>query len=183
MQQRDLVQQGREAVLRRFLWVDGHADTWGVFEDQAAFLSVIRALASLAADGQPTRILGIEARGFLLAGAVANEVGAGVHVIRKHTGLLSGPKLAIRTDPDYQEIAHDFRMRSTMGPGDRVVLVDDWVERGSQARAARALVERTGAAWLGTVAMVDDTDAETRNDIGPFRSLVRSSELGPDAEE
>ncbi|MCJ7826798.1 MAG: hypothetical protein MUP36_00935 [Demequinaceae bacterium] len=183
MPQRDLIGTGREALLRCFSWVDGHADMWKVFEDQAAFLAITRALACLAAEGQPTRILGIEVRGLLLAGAVATEAGAGVHVIRKSDGLLPGPKISTETAPDYRERSYEFRMRATLGPNDRVVLVDDWVERGSQARAARSLVERTGAAWLGTVALVDDTDAETRDDVGPFRSLVRSSDLGPDTEE
>jgi len=183
MTQRDLIQPGRESLLHRFRWIDGHPDTWRVYEDQASFLAVVRALAVLAADGQPTRILGIESRGFLLAGAVANEVGSGVHVVRRGSGPLPGSKLTITTDPDYRGVAHDFRMRSTIGPRDRIVLVDDWVERGSQARAARSLVERTGATWLGMVAMVDDTDAETREDIGPLRSLVRSSELRSDTEE
>ncbi|MBN2177499.1 MAG: hypothetical protein JW722_07565 [Demequinaceae bacterium] len=183
MPPRDLIGTGREALIRHFRWVDGHADVLGVFEDQGAFLAITRALACLAAEGQPTRILGIEARGFLLAGAVATEVGAGVHVIRKNDGLLPGAKLTITTAPDYRGLPHEFRMRSSLGRSDRVVLVDDWVERGSQARAARSLVERTGATWLGTVAMVDDTDAETREDIGPFRSLIRSSDLGPDTDE
>jgi adenine phosphoribosyltransferase len=183
MPQRDLIGTGREALLNHFRWVDGHADVWRVFEDQGAFLAITRALACLAAEGQPTRVLGIETRGLLLAGAVATEVGAGVQVIRKSDGLLPGPQISIETAPDYRDRSYEFRMRATLGPADRVVLVDDWVERGSQARAARSLVERTGAIWLGTVAMVDDTDAETREDVGPFRTLVRSSDLGSDTDE
>lgn len=180
MPQSNLTRQGRDALIEHFRWVGGHADMWRVFEDQAAFLSIVRALAVLAAEGQPTRVLGIEARGFLLAGAVANEVGAGVHVIRKGDGMLPGSKLTITTEPDYRGTSHSFRMRSTLGPTDRVVLVDDWVERGSQARAARTLVERAGATWLGVVAMVDDTDQQTRESLGVLMALTRSADLSSD---
>lgn len=169
-------------MLRHFQWVDGQADMWRVLENQGAFLSVTRALACLATDGQPTRVLGINTRGLLLAGAVANEVGAGVHALLSGDDLVSGPTLTTTSSLDDRDRTLDFRMRSTMGPGDRIVLVDDWIERGNRARVARALVERTGAAWLGTVVVVDDTDAETREDVSPFRSLVRSSELGSDTE-
>ncbi len=174
------VYAGRAAFLRHFEWVDGHAGMWSVFEDPIAFGEIISALAALACEGRPTRVVAIESRGFLLGAAVARDLRLGVQAIRKPGGILPGPKLHVTSAPDYRKKAHDLRMRATLDPSDRVVLVDDWVERGSQARAARTLVERTGATWAGTVSIVDDADEDTRVAIGPLLSLLRRSDLPPD---
>lgn len=180
MAEHDLVARGRSALLREFRWHEGHADVWSAFESTAAFRDIVAGLAALAAPLQPTRVAGIESRGFLLGGAVAIEIGAGFQAIRKSGGLFAGPKDTVRADADYRGVSHDLRMRATLLPHDRVVLVDDWVERGSQAQAARTLVERAGATWLGVVAMVDDTDQPAREGLGALMALTRSSELSAD---
>ena len=181
MAQPDVIAAGRTALLKRFSWVDGHADVWRAFEDPDAFRDVVAALATLASHGLPTKVVSVESRGFILGGAVAHELGAGFQAIRKPGSLFPGPKQIITTDRDYRGKEYELRLRSTLTPADRVVYVDDWIEVGAQGRATRSLVERSGAEWLGTVVLVDDTDHDTRQDVGPLRSLVRSGELGESA--
>ncbi|HEX2307027.1 MAG TPA: hypothetical protein VHI14_01760 [Jatrophihabitantaceae bacterium] len=61
--------------------------------------------------------------------------------MRKADGLRPGPTLAVDTDADYRGRRHRLRMQAVLQPSDRVLMVDDWAEHGSQALAARRLVE------------------------------------------
>jgi adenine phosphoribosyltransferase len=59
-----------------------------------------------------------------------------------------------------------------------VLVVDDWVETGSQAAAVQALVTLCGAEVVGVAALVDDTAGPTRRRLN-LHGLVRSAELPP----
>jgi len=73
-------------------------------------------------------------------------------------------------------------MQAVLHRDDVVLLVDDWAERGSQAIAARKLVEKCGAYFAGVSILVDQLDDEVKTKLGRVTSLVRASELGdPDA--
>lgn len=67
-----------------------------------------------------------------------------------------------------------------MSSTDRVLLADDWVEVGSQALTAKALIEEAGAVYAGCSVIVDDTDSDVRRRLAPFAALVPVSVLGPD---
>jgi adenine phosphoribosyltransferase len=176
----DPVPDARQAVLEGFAWSDGHADVWRVFENGARFATVVAGLTYLAARDSPTKVIGVEARGFLLGGAVAARLGIGFHAVRKSDGMLAGRKVSATSPPDYRNRAHVMRTRATLTGSDRVVLVDDWIELGSQALTVRGLVESQGAQWLGVVAVVDDRSKGSA-DAGPVQSLVHSRELGGSA--
>jgi len=166
-------------VLRSFRWIDGHADVWRLFADADVFRIVTAALADPWAGDEITRVCGVESRGFLLGGAVALRLGAGFVAVRKGDGLFPGAKVERTTAPDYRGRAHCLRLRrDALGPDDRVVLVDDWAERGSQAIAVRDAVEECGATFLGTTLIVDQLDDATRRKLGRVVSIVRAEELG-----
>ena len=131
-----------------------------------------------------THVLGIESRGFLLGGAVAVSLDAGFQAVRKEGGSLAGPKLFERSEPDYRSKRHELRMQDVLGPGDVVLLVDDWAELGSQALAARTLVESCGAYFAGASLIVDQLEDEKRARIGRVTALAFASEFGsPEAEK
>lgn len=65
--------------------------------------------------------------------------------------------------------------RESVPAGARVLLVDDWIELGAQARAARAIVESCGASVVGLSVIVDQTTAPTG--LPPIRSIVTGDEL------
>jgi hypothetical protein len=77
--------------------------------------------------------------------------------------------------------AHALSLRDTLGPGHRVVFVDDWAEQGAQAKAVHQLVLGTGANWLGASLIVDQLTSEVRSQVGPVTFLVTAQELGQSA--
>ncbi len=165
-------------IARRFEWVHGHADVWRLFSDGDLLRRVAAALADPFRDA--TKVAGIEARGFILGGAVAAELGAGFAAIRKEDGLFPGAKVERRAEADYRENEQVLRLqRAAVVPSDRVVLVDDWAERGSQALAARALIEECGATFAGLSIIVDQLEDGVRERIGRVCALVSHEALGP----
>lgn len=175
----DARKAARTAVLTNFAWVDGHADVWRLFDDRAVLRILTLALATAWSGDGVTKVCGIESRGFLLGGAVALHLGTGFAAVRKGDGLLPGPKIERVTAPDYRGRSHTLRMqRRSIRPGDRVVLVDDWVERGSQAAAVRALVEECGGRFLGLSVIVDQLEHDLGSRLRRVEAIVRASELG-----
>lgn len=171
---------GRTAVLERFRWVDGHADVWRVLADGDALAEVVEGLAAPWRRRGVTKVVGIESRGFLLGGATAVALGVGFVAIRKSgTGLLPGPKVRTTAKPDYRQQQHQLRMQAVLDLDDRVLLVDDWIEVGSQAAGARLLVQQCGASWLGVSVVVDQRAAQARSGLGRVTALVQAEELGP----
>jgi adenine phosphoribosyltransferase len=167
-----------EEILERFAWVEGHADVWRLFADPALFGRIAAALADPFRDAGIAVVCGIEARGFILGGAVARELDVGFAAIRKGDGLYPGPKVQLHTEPDYRGKRNVLRLqRQAIRPGDLVLLVDDWAERGSQARAAAELVARCGGSVAGLSVIVDQLG--TREGLPPVHALVAADDLGP----
>jgi adenine phosphoribosyltransferase len=170
--------RAREVLLDRFAWVDGHADVWAVFRDADALRVVVTALAEPFRGEGVTAVCGIESRGFLLGAAAAVQLGAGFVPIRKAGGLFPGAKVTRTTTPDYRGVVSTLRLqRGSLTPGDRVVLVDDWIETGSQARAAREMIAECGAELVGCTVSVDDMTDQVREEIGRVHAVVRADQL------
>jgi adenine phosphoribosyltransferase len=121
-------------------WIDGHADVWRLFHEPSQLREITEALVA-PFRGQVTKVAGIESRGFILGTAASLLLDVGFVPIRKGDGLFPGPKAVAEAAVDYRGNRHTLRMqRSAVGGDDRVLLVDDWIETGSQARAAQMLV-------------------------------------------
>lgn len=175
--------RAREVVLDRFAWADGHADVWAIFRDAEALRVVVRALAEPFRGKGVAAVCGIESRGFLLGGATAVELGVGFVPVRKAGGLFPGVKVTHATAPDYRGVVNTLRMqRAALAPGDRVVLVDDWIQTGSQVRAVRALIAECGAELVGCSVIVDELTDQRRSGVGPVHALVRAAELPGDGQ-
>jgi adenine phosphoribosyltransferase len=167
-----------QAFLAKFRWIDGHADVWRVFQDSATLQAVVEGMAADWQDREITAVAGVEARGFLLGGAVAVQLGVGFHAIRKAGALFPGQKTTTRSEQDYRGRRHELSIQAGLGPRDRVLVVDDWAERGAQALAVKQLVEDSGARYAGLAVMVDQLDDETRALLNPVCSLVLADQLG-----
>ncbi len=119
--------------------------------DGPAFRRVVEAVAS-AHDGCEA-VAGIEARGFVLASAVAYAAGVGVVPIRK-AGKLPRSTHAVSYTLEYGEATLEVH-RDAFRPGARVLVVDDVLATGGTARAACELVERTGAHVTGLAVLLE----------------------------
>jgi adenine phosphoribosyltransferase len=155
----------------------GLGNVWPVFGDSALFSRVIAALATPLRD-TVDKIAGIESRGFVLGAAVAGHLGVGFVAIRKADGLYPGETLSARTAADYRGREHIFRLqRAAVSPGDRIALVDDWFETGSQGLIGRRLLEDAGAVYAGASIIIDQLSDERREALAPCHALLASSEL------
>ncbi len=154
---------------------DGRSDIWRAFADRELFARVVAALAVPYRGERYTKVAGLEARGFVLGGAMAAHTGAGFVAVRKADGWLPGDLAETVTEPDWQGHTHALRLqRDALDPDDRVVLVDDWFETGAQALAARQLIESTGATLVGMSIVVDDLSDEARDGPrAPARAATR----------
>ena len=86
--------------------------------------------------------------------------------------------MQLHTEPDYRGKRNVLRLqRRAIKPGDRVLLVDDWAERGSQARAAAELVARCGGTVAGLSLIVDQLGS--RDGLPPVHALVAADDLSP----
>ncbi|ADB75822.1 phosphoribosyltransferase [Geodermatophilus obscurus] len=141
-------------MLAGFRWVDGHADVWALLAEGRGPAAVVRGLTASWADAGTTHVVGLEARGFAVGGPAAVVLGAGFVPVRK--GLLPGRSLATTSAEDHRGVRHELHVQAVPGPGDPVLLVDDWAERGSQAEATAELVRRQGAELLGLALVVDE---------------------------
>jgi adenine phosphoribosyltransferase len=162
--------------------VGGHADVWALFTEPLVFRDVVRGLAEPFRGSGVTKVAGVEARGFIVGSAVATELAAGFVAIRKEAGLFPGAKLIRATSADYRGNRSTLRLqRASVTRGDRVLLVDDWFETGSQALAAKALLEEAGGTFAGASVIVDQLPADVRLELHPFAALVDSDALGSSA--
>lgn len=119
--------------------------------DGPAFEGVIRGLAEVADD--PVDIVaGIEARGFLLAGALARELDCGVLPVRK-AGKLPPPTLRRAYELEYGTA--EIEVPAGVLDGKRVLLVDDVLATGGTLRAAAELLGEAGATVTGLAVILE----------------------------
>jgi adenine phosphoribosyltransferase len=122
-------------------------DVTPVFSDGAVFARLVDDMLSRCAFPF-TKIAGIDALGFILGSAMAIRAGKGFIPIRKGGKL---PERAERVDfVDYSGKRKQLELSyGALSPEDTVLIVDDWIETGTQMRAAAQLVERQGARVAG----------------------------------
>jgi adenine phosphoribosyltransferase len=169
---------GRSHVLERFRWINGDADTWTMLRDPAGLSAVVNALADLMADQELDVIVGIEARGFVLGPAVAIALRIGFSPIRKDGAKFPGDVIRRQSAPDYRGRTQVFEARRDhYTPGQRVGLIDDWIETGSQAVAAQRLIATAGAELAAIAVIIDEASDDVRRLLPPIRSIVTAAEL------
>jgi adenine phosphoribosyltransferase len=123
--------------------------------DARCFAASIDRLASRIED-KPNLVAGIEARGFVIAAALAQRLGAGVLLIRKD-GKLPGKTIAEDYALEYGSDRLAMHV-DACAPGARVHLADDLIATGGSALAATRLVRRAGAIVTGASFLIDLPD-------------------------
>jgi adenine phosphoribosyltransferase len=122
-------------------------DITPLLADPAAFSSAVDAIVVSYGRGTIDKVVGIEARGFIVAAPVAYHFGAGFVPLRK-AGKLPYKTVAESYDLEYGQETLEIHV-DAFDPGDRVLIVDDVLATGGTAKAACNLVERAGAQVAG----------------------------------
>ncbi len=167
-----------DQLVARLRYYAGHSDTLGLFADAGFLARAGKAVASPFRDAGVQKVAGIEARGFILATAVAIELGAGLATIRKPGSIHPGPKAELTAPPDWRGLETTLRLqRHVIADGERVLLVDDWAETGSKALTARRLIEECGGRYAGLSLLVDQLPADVRAQLEPVAAVALAEEL------
>jgi adenine phosphoribosyltransferase len=128
-------------------------DITPLLADPAAFSTAVDAIVVSFGRGTIDKVVGIEARGFIIAAPVAYHFGAGFVPLRK-PGKLPYDTLSEGYDLEYGSETLEIH-RDALAPGDRVLIVDDVLATGGTAAAACSLVEQTGATVAGLAFVIE----------------------------
>jgi adenine phosphoribosyltransferase len=158
-------------------------DITPLLADHDAFSATIAELAAVGRDGDGNaavdKVVGMEARGFILAAPVALALGAGFVPVRK-AGKLPGPTHAVSYSLEYGEATLEMH-RDAVEPGDRVLLVDDVLATGGTVAATTQLVEACGATVTGVAVLLELAFLHGRAVLGPELRLRSLSTVGAGA--
>jgi len=131
-------------------------DVTTLFLDARGFRMAVDQLLSPFVGMRIDKVAGLEARGFILGGAVAHQLAVGFIPIRKK-GKLPGKTVEQSYKLEYGEAiveVHD----DCLQPGETVLLVDDLLATGGTAQAGITLIERLGAEVVGCAFVIDLPD-------------------------
>jgi adenine phosphoribosyltransferase len=121
--------------------------------DARAFRRAVDELVQPWAGSKIDKIAGIEARGFILGGALAHQVSAGFVPIRKRGKL---PHTTVRIAYSLEYGVDEMEMHvDAIHPGERVILVDDLIATGGTAEGAVKLLRQIGANVVAACFIVD----------------------------
>ena len=131
-----------------------------------------RAMAAPFRDSNVTAVLAPEARGPILGGLVAVELGAGLVLARKDDRNHPGADIPVESAPTWRGSSETFLGRSfDLDQGDRVLIVDDWITTGNTMRAACNFLRILGATYVGASVLVNKASPETIEELA-VHSLV-----------
>jgi adenine phosphoribosyltransferase len=121
--------------------------------DAGAFAALVGALADRAKALEATKVVGLEARGFVLAAPAAHAAGIGFVPIRKK-GKLPGAVHSQAYDLEYGSAVLEVQ-QDAFAPGERVLVVDDVLATGGTIGASLDLLARAGAELVGVVVLME----------------------------
>ncbi|MFF3486830.1 adenine phosphoribosyltransferase [Streptomyces sp. NPDC002701] len=149
-----------ELLLSRIRDVPDHPEPGVMFKDitplladPVAFTALTDALAEVGVRTGATKIVGLEARGFILGAPVAVRTGLGFIPVRK-AGKLPGATLSQAYDLEYGSAEIEVHAED-LTPGDRVLVVDDVLATGGTAEASLRLIRRAGAEIAGVAVLME----------------------------
>jgi adenine phosphoribosyltransferase len=142
--------------------------------DARAFRRSVDELIHPWAGSKIDKVAGIEARGFIIGGAVAHQLSAGFVPIRKRGKL---PHETVRIAYSLEYGLDEMEMhRDAIKPGEKVILVDDLIATGGTAEAAAKLLKEMGADVVAAVFIIDLPDLGGKKRLEaldvPVRTLV-----------
>jgi adenine phosphoribosyltransferase len=117
-------------------------------------------------EGKPaSKIVGLDARGFIFGAALAYKIGAGFVPVRKK-GKLPSTTISHCYDLEYGSAEFEIHCDSIL-PGEKVIVVDDLLATGGTASAALHLLHQLGADTLGFVCVIELQFLQGRKALAP----------------
>jgi adenine phosphoribosyltransferase len=148
-------------------------DITPLLADPVAFSTVVDTVVVHFGRGNVDKVVGIEARGFIVAAPVAYHFNAGFVPVRK------AGKLPWEAETESYELESGTETleihKDALFPGERVLVVDDVLATGGTARATASLVERLGAKVVGIACIIELTFLNGREKLGDldFFSIIK----------
>lgn len=137
-----------------------------------AFRRAVDELVHPYAGQQVSKIAGIEARGFILGGAMAHQLSAGFVPIRKKGKL---PHETVRVAYSLEYGVDEMEMhKDAVSPGESVILVDDLIATGGTAEGAVKLLRQMGANIIAACFVIDLPDLYGRKKLEDLGVQVRT---------
>lgn len=144
-------------------------DITPLLADEIAFSTVIDLIVVHFGRGNVDKVVGIEARGFILASPVAYHFGAGFVPVRKKD------KLPWQTESAEYSLEYGTATlevhKDAVTPGERVLIVDDVLATGGTAAATADLVERIGGKIVGIACLIELAFLHGRSKLGEYDLL------------
>src|SRR5438105_2247596 len=128
-------------------------DVTTLLGDAAGFRAAIEQMVAPYAGARVQGVAGVEARGFILGGAIADKLGCGFVPFRKKGKLpwkTIGQEYTLEYGVDIIEMHED-----AIDKGERILIVDDLIATGGTAEAAVKLVKRSGGEIVGATFIID----------------------------
>jgi adenine phosphoribosyltransferase len=146
-------------------------DLTTIFQDGESFSLALDLLMNCVQDEKSIpisfdKLVGIEARGFILAGALAAKIGGGVVLLRK-PGKLPYKKLRVDYKLEYGEDALEMHM-DAIQPGEKVIVVDDLLATGGTAEAGCKLIKEAGGEIVKILFLVELPELEGRKKLNAY---------------
>lgn len=148
-------------------------DITTLLRDKFAFKHAVEAISAKYRNKKIDLVVAVEARGFILGGAIAQKIGAGFIPVRKK-GKLPWKTSSVTYDLEYGtdtlEMHHD-----AISPGNRVLIVDDLLATGGTLRAVTDLVKQLKAKIAGIAFLIELTELKGREKLKgyPVYSLIK----------
>jgi adenine phosphoribosyltransferase len=138
-------------------------DITPLLADEAGFSMAIDLIVAHFGRGNVDKVVGIEARGFIVASPVAYHFGAGFVPVRK-AGKLPWDSESQEYELEYGTETLEIH-KDAFHPGERVLIVDDVLATGGTARATARLVERLGGKVVGIACLIELSFLKGRNQL------------------
>ena len=146
-------------------------DITTLMQHPAGFRRTVDELVHPFAGGDINRIAGIEARGFILGGAVAHQLSIGFIAVRKK-GKLPWQTISVEYELEYGTDELEIHIDS-IEKGDRILIIDDLIATGGTATATTQLVRDAGGEVVGASFIVDLPDLGGRKRLEEMGVPVR----------
>ncbi len=143
----------------------GRYDVTPIFENPEVFSNLLNDLIEPFNDKDFDKIAGLNALGFVIGGALAQRKNVGFICIRKSGKLPGINDTVLKTSSfvDYTNTSKSFEINKlSVKKGEKILLIDEWIETGTQMKASIKLIEELGGKIIGTSSLCAHKNKQTQ---------------------